>query len=205
MKRIVALLFVIGMGVAAALMTAQHPFAKVLFEFEQYRDYEGVLADWPQPTLITKDDRYLLVSPGKHGFASAYAGRIVRLKGSLIRRGSDSMLEVVPESVQPQGEATAPPKPMALGSFTLQGEIVDSKCFLGVMNPGSGTVHHDCAVRCISGGIPAAFLVRDAAGVSRVLLLDGMSKEAILAHVAAPITLHGQVRQVGKTLILTVE
>jgi hypothetical protein len=29
--------------------------------------------------------------------------------------------------------------------MTLTGEIVDSKCYLGVMNPGQGKVHRDCA------------------------------------------------------------
>ena len=38
--------------------------------------------------------------------------------------------------------------------MTLDGEIVDSKCFLGVMNPGERVVHRDCAIRCLSGGVP---------------------------------------------------
>ena len=29
------------------------------------------------------------------------------------------------------------------GEVTLAGEIVDSKCYLGVMNPGNGKVHRD--------------------------------------------------------------
>ena len=45
-----------------------------------------------------------------------------------------------------------------LGTATLTGEIVDSKCYLGVMNPGRGKVHRDCAARCLSGGIPPALL-----------------------------------------------
>ena len=44
-----------------------------------------------------------------------------------------------------------------LDTFTLIGEIVDSKRYLGVMNPGNGKVHRDCAVRCLSGGIPPIF------------------------------------------------
>jgi len=41
----------------------------------------------------------------------------------------------------------------SLGTQTLVGEIVDSKCFLGVMNPGQLTTHRACAIRCISGGV----------------------------------------------------
>ena len=36
-----------------------------------------------------------------------------------------------------------------LGPVELTGEIADSKCWLGVMNPGEGTVHRDCARRCL--------------------------------------------------------
>jgi len=44
--------------------------------------------------------------------------------------------------------------PKTWGEFDLVGEIVDSKCYFGNMNPGNGKVHRDCAVRCMSGGIP---------------------------------------------------
>jgi hypothetical protein len=53
------------------------------------------------------------------------------------------------------------------------GEIVDSKCFLGVMNPGEGTVHCDCARVCLRGGIPPMLLIRGArAEEALVLLVD---------------------------------
>lgn len=52
----------------------------------------------------------------------------------------------------------------SLGEFTLQGEIVDSKCYLGVMRPGNTKTHRACAVRCIAGGVPPVLLVRDAQG-----------------------------------------
>ena len=37
-------------------------------------------------------------------------------------------------------------------------EIVDSKCFLGVMTPGAGRTHSACASLCLRGGIPPALL-----------------------------------------------
>jgi hypothetical protein len=49
---------------------------------------------------------------------------------------------------------------VSLGTQTLIGEIVDSKCYLGVMNPGALIPHRACAIRCISGGIPPVLLVR---------------------------------------------
>jgi hypothetical protein len=34
------------------------------------------------------------------------------------------------------------------------GELVDTKCWLGVMRPATGKVHRACAARCLAGGVP---------------------------------------------------
>ena len=82
--------------------------------------------------------------------------------------------------------------------MSLTGEIVDSKCYFGVMNPGNGKVHRDCAVRCISGGIPPAFLVRDVSGRIEALLLANWKRE-LLDHIAEPVTIRGRlVRSSGR-------
>ena len=87
---------------------------------------------------------------------------------------------------------------MELGTVQLTGEIVDSKCYFGVMNPGNGKVHRDCAARCISGGVPPAFLVRDASGHAETLLLANWKRE-LLNHIAEPVTIRGRlVRSDGR-------
>jgi hypothetical protein len=66
------------------------------------------------------------------------------------------------------------------------------------MNPGAGKVHRDCAVRCISGGIPPAFLVRDSSGNIVTLLLAHWKRE-LLDHIAEPVTVRGDlVRSAGR-------
>ena len=55
----------------------------------------------------------------------------------------------------------------------LTGELVDTKCWYGVMRPATGKVHRACAVRCLSGGIPPGILVRDGEGNAVVVLLTG--------------------------------
>ena len=115
------------------------------------------------------------------------------------------MIELLPESVHPTG-ASLPPESDDLGEVRLQGEIVDSKCYLGVMNPGSGKVHRDCAARCISGGIPAALLVRDAAGRATTVLLandEGTPMgRSILDYVAEPVVVSGRLSRIGGRLTL---
>ena len=198
---------------AAVLLNAGHaPFAAATFEYQQYKPYAGLLVDWPYPMLITPAARYLLVAPGKHGLmAPEFDGQTVQLKGALIRRAEGSMLEVLPESLQAAPRRVPlPTKPMVdLGEVALAGEIVDSKCFFGVMNPGRGKVHRDCAARCISGGVPPALLARDASGVARVLLLTGRDGRRlgaeILPLVAEPVHVRGRLRRQGSTWILQAE
>src|SRR5437870_13626118 len=115
------------------------------------------------------------------------------------------MLEVLPGSIAigAQQSQAASRSTIALGPVTLRGEIVDSKCYLGVMNPGSGKVHRDCAVRCISGGIPPVFATNDFNGSPAILLLTDLHqkplpKETFLKLVAQPVRIHGSVVKTGE-------
>jgi hypothetical protein len=205
-----ALLLALAAVTAVALVLGQAPFPASRFEYGVERNYEGVIEDWPYPMLVARGERYLLVAPGKHGFDPAgYAGRRVRLRASLIQRGADRMLQVTPESVEDLGAAHHSPAAVDLGPVRLTGEIVDSKCYLGVMNPGSGKVHRDCAVRCISGGAPPAFIAKDASGDARVLLLAGSNgrvlNREVLDYIAEPLTIEGRLMRRGESMILLAE
>jgi hypothetical protein len=210
----VAFLLALAVGVAAVLVFMQAPFAPSVFEFQQYRDFTGAIEEFPYPSLVTASGgtdltRRLLVAPGKHGAADLVRtldGRSVRLTGSLIRRPEQMMIEVVPGSVAETANVTAArPVSINLGHAVLRGEIADTKCYFGVMNPGSGKVHRDCAVRCISGGIPPSFLVRDSAGSVKALLLTGPGggplRSEVLAFVAEPVEISGELIRSANTLV----
>jgi hypothetical protein len=79
----------------------------------------------------------------------------------------------------------------------LRGEIVDSKCFLGVMVPGQGKTHRACASLCLRGGLPPALLVEADDGAARLVLLVTRSGDPIDPAVAAdaagePIAVRGE-------------
>jgi hypothetical protein len=128
--------------------------------------------------------RYWLVGRGKFGAHATLSGHTdgwVSLEGTEIAREHWRMLEIVPGSVRPVASPEPPPveAPATRIAFQGRGEIVDSKCFLGVMNPGQGAAHRDCAARCLSGGVPLMFAYRDANGGSHLALL-------LSAHAGAP-------------------
>ncbi len=90
---------------------------------------------------------------------------------------------------------------MNLGKVTIVGEIVDSKCYLGVMNPGRSKVHRDCAARCISGGVPPALVTAD--GLYLLAGADGRQLHAqILDLVAEKVEVSGTLLRSGETLTL---
>jgi hypothetical protein len=206
---------------AIALTGSQRRFPPAFFEFAQVRDLEGIAEERPYPALLVARpgiagpepaySRYLLVSLGKHGAAeemAGLAGKRVQLRGKLIYRGGQTLVEVMPRTVSIAAAAAPPPAfKTDLGPATLTGEIVDSKCYFGVMNPGEGKVHRDCATRCLAGGIPPALIVRQAGGRATVYVLADASGGPVppdwaARRAARPITLHGRIVKAGDTLIL---
>jgi hypothetical protein len=201
--RIVFAAFLTAGLLALAFAAAQQRFAPSRFEFGEVREYHGVLQIVPFPTLKTGASTYLLVAPGKHGaedvLGSVAAGPI-HLKGTLISRAEAEMLEVLPGSVAADGAggATSDLPPRDLGLRVLTGEIVDTKCFLGVMNPGQGKVHRECAVACLRGGIPPALFTMDLNAKGSVLLLadEGgrrLPMAAYLPLAGRPVRIRGRV------------
>lgn len=210
-------------AVAFVLVMAQQPFANATFEFGVVKTFDGVVGEHPYPTLLLaapQDDgdrvarsRYHLVAPGKHGAQDLVAGldgRRVRAQGSLIYRDGQTMLELRPGTVETLPEAApAADGAQPVGAFTLRGEIVDSKCYLGVMKPGNLKPHKACAIRCLSGGITPVLCVRDAAGTAYYFTLAGADGRPIgrevLSFVAEPIEITGLVERRDDTLILKAE
>jgi hypothetical protein len=153
-RRLVIALGVLVVVVAAILIVAQNPFAAGTFEFQQYRDLRGTLLTEPYPALAIRGQEppWLLVGPGKHGVGDLrqWSGREVALRGERIYRTSGRaeghMIELMRGSLT-AGESVAVQGPENLGEVLLTGEIVDSKCYFGVMNqaPARCTAIAPCA------------------------------------------------------------
>lgn len=186
------------------------------YEYGHLRTLRGQIREFPYPSLLVPRGgitgreaaytRYLLVASGKHGaqrLTAGLDGRWAELRGTRIARGDREMLELVEAGVTvtpaaPDARSDIPtPPPVSLGRMTLRGEIVDSKCWLGVMKPATGGVHRGCASRCVSGGIPPLLMTGDSAGGLMHYLLvdaDGRAASALFAElVGRRVELTGEV------------
>lgn len=221
-RKAVAVLLLLALLVPAGLAVAQRMIGVSIFEWGNHKQFSGVLRVAPYPHLLVSRpgsvpaqesfSTYYLVAPWKFGVdrstIAPLDGKVVVLQGTLIYRGDQTMIEVVPGSIVATPGSVTPslPQVISLGKQTLVGEIVDSKCFLGVMNPGQLTPHRACAIRCISGGVPPVLLVRQKDGPALYLLLvsaDGKPvNKQVLDLVAEPVEITGNVERQGELLTL---
>ncbi len=217
MRRIAALILVLAAASAALAAAGHSRLPASVFEFGTTRTFEGVVVESPAPMLLVsrgagglEPSAWLLVAPGKHGageIVQGLDGERVRLSGTLIARDGQTMIEVLRDSLTPLGQkSTDRPATVDLGRVTLAGEIVDSKCYLGVMNPGESKSHRDCAVRCISGGAPPLFVAASASGDRMQMLLvspdGGALHRDVLPYVAEPVEISGQLESSGDLYVL---
>jgi len=206
------------------LAVSQRMIGASVFEWGNHKSFSGILQTTPYPHLLVprpgnadglpRFSTYYLVAPWKFGLEqeaiAPLDGKSVTLKGTLIYRGNQTMIETKPEwitaSTNDERRARSDAPYQRLGKQTLIGEIVDSKCFLGVMNPGQLTPHRACAIRCISGGVPPVLLVRRKDGPAIYLLLvsaDGKPvNKQVLDMVAEPLEITGEVERQSELLIL---
>ncbi len=167
---LVALVAIVA--VTGSVAGIQQPFDQGTFEFGVTRSFEGVLFETPVSSFVGREvdsgdapHAYLLAAAGKMGlppFAQGHHGAQVRFDGSLIYRNGLSMIEMnAPASFAITDTPQTPPEIEQGSAVRLIGELVDTKCFLGVMRPAHGKVHRACAIRCLEGGIPPGLWVRN--------------------------------------------
>jgi hypothetical protein len=209
-------LVMLSFAVAGILVAAQTPSSGAVFHYGKPQSLEGRLVESPYPAIEVTDRSgntrwYWLVGPGKHGVAAmvrGFDGQRVRLSGTLIEREGDAMLEVVAGAITVRSSARAPAIPLrTIGPRTLDGEIVDSKCYLGVMKPGEGPTHRDCAVRCLLGQVPPMLAVREHGTTRRLplVMMNASGGGAVLpALTGRPVRVHGVLLARGEQQFLSV-
>src|SRR5215471_14234360 len=152
LRQTVFLLLLVSVILGAFLALSQRLIGTSVFEWGKIKDFAGILKSQPYPHLLVRRpglvgsqaafSSYYLVKPFKFGLdpqmLKQFDGRTVTLKGTLIYREHQPMIEVVSDSIkrlntlETDSIRSTTPEAIPRGRQTLVGEIVDSKCFLGV-------------------------------------------------------------------------
>src|SRR6187549_613179 len=224
-KKLLLILFPVALSIAYLLSTSQKKFSTASFEFGKLTEVKGFYYSNPVPMLKVFNKNNLsitipLVRYGKHGAEMAIMelekekgvslnGKEVILKGTLIYGDGKTLLQVDKNDnpiVNIGVESTVQLQQKDLGTQTIRGEIVDPKCYFGVMKPGEGKVHRDCAIRCILGGIPPVLHLQNERGESNYYLIVGPNgekiNEVLQDIVAEPVSIEAKVVQQDDWVIL---
>ena len=222
---------VLAIGIAVVIASQDREPGDGVWETNKAVEVFGRLIHHPYPMLRTEQgETYLLVEQGKIGAQARLEKlldrRFATVTGYLIEREGRKVLEIDSSLEEPVVTYIGPPKfdergelqgilataiipaphRTNLGTYTLTGEIVDPKCYLGVMQPGEGKTHKACATLCIKGGIPPMFLVRNKQGNTAAYLLTDAEGNAFPEshheYIADPIELTGEVFRDGDLLTL---
>ncbi len=211
---------------AVILAAGQRSPGTAVWEDDALRTFEGVVSASPYALLRVPGERpgdpirtILLVEPGKFGAVERvrpFDGQPVRVTGTLLHRDERWMLELAEGEKalqainleEERAERLRRPLPRALGSVTLRGEIIDSKCYLGAMKPGGGKTHKACALLCLSGGVPPMFVTRGADTPETYYLLTGPDGGPLegdaLDYVGDPVELTARLEMHGDLHVLKV-
>lgn len=180
--RTVTIGIVVFVVAAAALIGAlQQPADKGRYDVRADPQWARIVVEGRLPFALTEESKgtgiALLAGSGKHGpppFVAAAAGQFVGFNGATLERDAVHLYEVRGE-VETQ-LASVPSLELdrraAASEVTLEGELIDTKCFLGVMNPGRGKIHRGCASLCLRGGVPPGLAVSRPDGSLRVIVLN---------------------------------
>jgi len=231
-RKVVIALVILVVAAGIILSLSQRKFSTSSFEYGQLTEVKGIYRQFPVPSIkvMTEKDvfgnsSYItmpLVGYGKFGAEGVIAdlekekniildNKEVRLKGTLLYSDGKTLLQIDknddPLIQVSNGDAKNNSTVIKeLGTVQLTGEVLDPKCYFGVMKPGYGKPHRDCAIRCIAGGMSPVFWVRNERGEANYyLILDENGKkmnEALQDHIAEPVSLRAKAVQYDDWIVL---
>jgi len=234
-KKVLLLLVVVVFAAAILLAVSQKKFSSANFEFGTLTEVKGVYYEQPVPCIkvvngkdIFGTSSYItipLLGFGKMGAAgvisaakkeknTSFNQREMTLKGTLLYNDGKLLMQIDSNDkpfvhIGSVASADLLPKQEDLGLLQIKGEIVDPKCYFGVMKPGQGKPHKDCAIRCILGGIPPVVRVTNEEGATNYYLLlnesGGAMNEAVKNFVAEPVTITARAVKYDDWIVLYVK
>ena len=205
---------------------SQKPFKNATFELLSETKITGTFHQSPYPMLrveIAKNTfkNILLLGFGKSSAnpflkklqneVSNLNGKTISIEGNLIYYNGKTLIQITDDEKVTLGSdvKSKTPEKVVISKMTLSGEIIDPKCYFGVMKPGKGKIHRSCAVRCISGGIPPVLATTDNNNISKYYLLTDLKGNAInsdiLPYIGKPSEITGTVEKMEDWYLMTID
>ena len=222
-----ALVSVLLLVIAALLFSfAQKSFKNSTFELTSATKITGVFHENPYPMLRVEvaDNEFkniLLLGFGKSS-ANPFLeklqdevkdlnGKTISIEGNLIYYNGKTLIQITDDEkvLLKNNSKSKTPLKETVSKMTLQGEIIDPKCYFGVMKPGKGKIHRSCAVRCISGGIPPVLATTDKNNMSQYFLLTDLKglpiNKDVLPFIGKPSEIIGVVEKMEDWYIVKID
>lgn len=231
-KKALLILLPVVLVIGYLMAVSQQKFSTANFEFGTLTAVKGIYFSKPVPSIkvISGKDMFgnasyitaPLVGFGKAGAngviedlqnekGTDFNNKEITIKGTLLYNDGKLLMQVDGNdnplvSVGGIASSSLASVLKELGNIKVKGEVVDPKCFFGVMKPGYGKVHKDCAIRCISGGIPPVLKVQDENGKTNFYLIVGPNGEKmndmVKDFVAEPVEIEARAVQQDDWIIL---
>ncbi len=224
-------LFVLSIIFIVVISNSTNKIRFSSYDYYKTLSFEGELLLKPFPMLrVLEMDKnrtpklvlYPLVNEGKFGadesvqaFLTQYPNEqrvFVQLQAKIIERDRQVAMELMntKDNIKKIKYSTSIPA-LVLGQAKdtiLKGQIIDPKCYLGVMNPGEGKPHRSCAINCIKGGIMPAFVTENDKKIKYYILIGNDGKKVnneVLFAVAEPIVIKGKIQKIDNWNILYID
>lgn len=221
-NRILIGIAVLFITIAGTFAIYQNKSTSGKFEFGKISQIEGVFMQKPYPMLRVKANEnisrdILLLGFGKFGALPGLSelnvdmldGKEMSISGTLIYYDGKTLFQLEPDlknNIEIKNQVNYKRDWIDLGKIEISGEVIDPKCYFGVMKPGFGKIHRSCGVRCISGGIPPVYMTTNAEGKQTYMLLVNENGEPVnqevLDYVGKISHINGQLKKLGEWLVI---
>ncbi|WP_052172553.1 hypothetical protein [Psychroserpens jangbogonensis] len=218
----------IALIVVSALLFSfsQKPFKNSTFELLSETKITGTFHENPYPMLRVEVAKNTYKTILLLGFGKSSAnpfleriqnevkdlnGKTLSIEGNLIYYNGKTLIQITNDEkvILEEGIKQKPISKVAISKMTLRGEIIDPKCYFGVMKPGKGKIHRSCAVRCISGGIPPVLATTDNNNISQYYLITDLKgnpiNQDILPFIGKPSEITGTVEKMEDWFLLKIK
>ncbi len=225
LKRFAISSIVVIAASALVFSFSQKPFNNSTFELTSATKITGTFHENPYPMLRVEVAKKTFKNILLLGFGKSSAnpfldklqnevpdlnGKTLSIEGNLIYYNGKTLIQITDDEkvTLVNTKKVKGPEKETVSKMTLQGEIIDPKCYFGVMKPGKGKIHRSCAVRCISGGIPPVLATTDNNNISEYYLLTDLKghriSDAILPFIGKPSEIKGIVEKMEDWYVMRI-